>query len=606
MRSHRDFNEQKPYTLGEILGGHTLRSSGHNVHFPPHVEETNEECTTPPLTEEQANAFAKAAQDQWFYQMYLDDLPVWGMVGEVLPQWDSKEAQEEFEKKLRHGESDYTALEEAIQGRHTIEGATLYPFVYTERELTIQYNNDQIIQVDLVSFPQSLEKVQPGQTYTFKLNVVWKPTTDLFHSRFERYLDHEFFKHQIHWFSIFNSFMMVIFLSSLVSIIMIRTLKRDYARYANHYQNSNIEEGNLSDADDSDSEKKQLKESSANLTEESGWKQVHGDVFRAPPYLPLFAAIIGIGWQIVALISSVLLFAALGKLHGDVYEERGEMLHAFMYCYCLSSIVAGYASGSYFKRYYNTTSKTSTSFTQGSQAWQGVLLLTIIILPTIVTTIIAVLHAISMYYGTISSITFIVIFKLFSLWVFISVPLTVLGTLIGRHRPSTSKENFPCRVNSIPRPIPDDVPWHGQPMYLIPLSGLLPFGSIFIELYYVLTSLWNYKYYHVYGFLLAMYMILAIVVSLTTIISIYFCLNAENYHWQWTSFATGASTSVYVFLYSVYYFFFRTSMHGLLQTAFYFGYTFLLTLSIGLLCGTLGHNASSQFVKRIFGNVKVD
>ena len=36
---------------------------------------------------------------------------------------------------------------------------------------------------------------------------------------------------QIHWFSIFNSFMMVIFLTGLVSMILLRTLRADYARY---------------------------------------------------------------------------------------------------------------------------------------------------------------------------------------------------------------------------------------------------------------------------------------------------------------------------------------------------------------------------------------
>lgn len=37
---------------------------------------------------------------------------------------------------------------------------------------------------------------------------------------------------QIHWFSIFNSFMMVIFLVGLVSMILMRTLRKDYARYS--------------------------------------------------------------------------------------------------------------------------------------------------------------------------------------------------------------------------------------------------------------------------------------------------------------------------------------------------------------------------------------
>jgi hypothetical protein len=39
-----------------------------------------------------------------------------------------------------------------------------------------------------------------------------------------------FFEHQIHWFSIFNSFMMVVFLCGLVALILMRTLKQDYAK----------------------------------------------------------------------------------------------------------------------------------------------------------------------------------------------------------------------------------------------------------------------------------------------------------------------------------------------------------------------------------------
>ena len=56
--------------------------------------------------------------------------------------------------------------------------------------------------------------------------------TDIsFGRRFDRYLDDDFFEHQIHWFSIFNSFMMVIFLMGIVSLILMRTLRKDYAKY---------------------------------------------------------------------------------------------------------------------------------------------------------------------------------------------------------------------------------------------------------------------------------------------------------------------------------------------------------------------------------------
>jgi len=98
---------------------------------------------------------------------------------------------------------------------------------------------------------------------------------------------------QIHWFSIFNSFMMVIFLTGLVSMILLRTLRADYARYTR---------------DDDD-----LEALERDMNEESGWKLVHGDVFRPPKYLEVLAAVIGTGVQLALLILSVILITIAGK-----------------------------------------------------------------------------------------------------------------------------------------------------------------------------------------------------------------------------------------------------------------------------------------------------
>merc|ERR1712088_600655 len=104
------------------------------------------------------------------------------------------------------------------------------------------------------------------------------------------------------------------------------------------------------------------------------------------------------------------------------------------------------------------------------------------------------------------------------------------------------------------------------------LGGILPFGSIFIEMYFIFTSFWTYKIYYVYGFMLLVFLILTIVTVCVTIVCTYFLLNAEDYRWQWTSFLAAGSTSGYVYMYPIYYFFFKTKMYGLFQTAFYFGY----------------------------------
>jgi transmembrane 9 superfamily member 3 len=594
------------------LGGHSLRHSGHDIKFDP--LDKKESCTTKPLTPEQAVAFSNAIQHRWFYQMFLDDLPVWGMVGELLPKNilkpDSKQHIAISEKddldRLGHVHEQDVLTDDMV------------PHVYTERKLVISYNGNQIVQVDLSSEPDSLKPVVAGQSYEFVLHVHWEKTNAEFHSRFDRYLDNSFFKHPIHWFSIFNSFMMVLFLMGLVALILLRTLRRDFARYGTGGMMSS---NDVEDGADVDDEGKPLNPDGAggSGTDDAGWKQVHGDVFRAPGQLVILSAVLGTGYQLVVLTLSVIVFAVLGPLHGDVHEERGEVLQAIIVCYCLSSIVAGYTSGNFFKLYYPTTAMARKNSSSGGSSagkttlWQAVMALTVLLLPVVVVAILSVLNFVSLIYGTINTIPFLVILKLFLIWVFVSVPLCILGTLFGRHATTTGgkkgggpMDHFPCRVNAIPRPIPEDVVWYGKPSGLVPLAGLLSFGSIFIELYYVLTSLWNYKFYHVYGFLLGVYAILIIVVSMTSIIVVYFCLNAENYRWQWTAFASGASTAVYVFVYGVYYFVFKTQMHGLLQITFYFGYTTLIAVCLGLLCGTIGHGAASKFVRMIFQNVKVD
>ena len=148
---------------------------------------------------------------------------------------------------------------------------------------------------------------------------------------------------------------------------------------------------------------------------------------------------------------------------------------------------------------------------------------------------------------------------------FVIFPLTLVGTIIGKNMNGTP--NFPCRVNAVPRPIPEKR-WFMEPVVISILGGILPFGSIFIEMYFILTSFWAYKIYYVYGFILLVLGILGTVTVCVTIVCTYFLLNAEDYRWHWTSFLSAASTSGYVYVYSIYYFFFKTRMYGLFQVIF--------------------------------------
>ena len=49
---------------------------------------------------------------------------------------------------------------------------------------------------------------------------------------------------------------------------------------------------------------------------------------------------------------------------------------------------------------------------------------------------------------------------------------------------------YPTRTNQIPRHIPPPH-WASHPAVLCLAAGLLPFGTIFVELYFAMTSIWQ-------------------------------------------------------------------------------------------------------------------
>ena len=75
--------------------------------------------------------------------------------------------------------------------------------------------------------------------------------------------------------------------------------------------------------------------------EESGWKMVSGDVFRAPSSPLSLCVQIGSGVQILASGFITLLFAALGFLSP---ASRGSLLTGALVMYLLLSVAAGYAA----------------------------------------------------------------------------------------------------------------------------------------------------------------------------------------------------------------------------------------------------------------------
>ena len=66
------------------------------------------------------------------------------------------------------------------------------------------------------------------------------------------------------------------------------------------------------------------------------------------------------------------------------------------------------------------------------------------------------------------------------------------------------------------------------------------------------------------------------------------------------------STGLFVFLYSLFYYFKRSNMSGMLQTVEFFGYTLLTCYVFFLMLGTVSFFASLKFIRYIYVNIKMD
>lgn len=120
----------------------------------------------------------------------------------------------------------------------------------------------------------------------FTYSVFWRLSPTPFATRWDKYL--HVYETKIHWFSLINSAIIVVFLVTMVSTILVRTLKKDIARYNRLDQFALEDFGENGDVEDG-------------VAEDSGWKLVHGDVFRPPKNPLLLSVMVGNGAQLFAM-----------------------------------------------------------------------------------------------------------------------------------------------------------------------------------------------------------------------------------------------------------------------------------------------------------------
>lgn len=383
--------------------------------------------------------------------------------------------------------------------------------IHNHLRLTIKYNEQHIVGFEVEPFsinhdwdhagelrldtcdhgPQSIDR--HGEiVYTY--DVQWVPSSIPWSRRWDVFLPDD----EIHFFSIMNSLMIVIFLTGIVGIILIRTLRKDIAS-----------------------------------DEEEGWKLLKNDVLREPPFAQLLSALVGSGAQILFMCflfrMPLLAYVASSVLNGIVASS--------LYCKNLLALVP------------------------------------------------------SLFVASILWIDFILRAQGSSLPFARYTPLSIPLVFVCRRRGLESRE-------TAPRSIPPQ--W-----WLLPtlFGGILPFGAVCIELFFLMSSMWLHQIY--YPLIITLFILVATCAQVTIVLT-YFQLCNEDYRWQWRSFFSSGSAALYLFLYSIWYYFAKLDIQGVKPNMLYFASMTIFAFAFFLLCGSIGFLAAFLFVFKIYDAIKLD
>ncbi|EPS73381.1 hypothetical protein M569_01372, partial [Genlisea aurea] len=288
--------EEKKEALGEVLNGDRLVSAPYKLHFKQDVE-TKTVCKKK-LTMKEGALFRYAISKSYTFEMYFDDLPIWGFVGKI-----------EGEGKTVPSEFRY--------------------YLFNHLHFDILYHDDRVIEVNArVNSDAAMDITQDMEMeIEFTYSAKWNQTSTTFDKRMEKYSRTASLPHrlEIRWFSIMNSCAIALLLTGFLSSILMRVLRNDFIRYTHH------DDELAEDRDES----------------ETGWKYIHSDVFRYPRFKSLLAAAIGSGTQLFTLMVFIFILSLVGVFYP---YNRGALFTALILIYALTSGVAGYTSASFYRQ----------------------------------------------------------------------------------------------------------------------------------------------------------------------------------------------------------------------------------------------------------------
>jgi len=548
----------KQQNLGEILRGDEITNSPYKVKMQDNI--TCEKMCEVELDDEQMKTYKEMIENEYFTNLLVDNIP-------AFTEFSSADLGQTFNNVgfpigFQHEGNIYVQNHlHLIFYYHYPEGQG-YQNGYIDRDETgarivgFQVQPYSLARTDAGDCSgQGGMKINEDRKITFTYGVEFRESPVRWASRWDMYLNHSS-PTRIHWFAIVNSFVLVCLLSAMAGSFLMRVIHKDLTRYAE-------------DEDD-----------------DSGWKVVHGDVFRGPKGSRILSIFLGTGAHLLCVSCIVLVFACLGFLSP---ANRGSLIQASLFLFAFCACICGF-----------TAVRFDMFF--GCQYWKVTAFLAIAFLPACIFGMTFLLNLLVWSNGSVLALPFGTMCVLVLMWCGISFPLGMMGAKAAQRM---EPFDIPVKVNQIARQIPK-APWYHKSPLICIFLGIGPFGTIFTEIYFIMDSIWGMRFYYLFGFLALALVLLCAVSALTSIVTTYALLSSEDHTWWWRAFLAPAGAGIHLFFYSILFFATKIGITHIVGVCLYYGYMFMVSMMVFMLCGYVGTVASFHFARKIYGSIKVD
>jgi len=490
--------------------------------------------------------------------------------------------------------------------------------------------------IEPISMPKKKNKSSnyqlliPNETIYFTYDVIWHKSDREWNSRWEIYLteNHEV-PYQVHLYSFFNSLVMAFFFVAVIAFILHRNIQNDFG-------------------DDSEIDNKQqggscgsvisspidiMNSSRADELEEKGWKLLHIELLH-PPTSSLSTILLisccGIGAQLLCTTSVTIVLMALRWINSTTFVE--DPLHCLLILFGLFGVLNGVVTG-----------RLCLSFEMEKEILSRASYWSMWIFPLLSLVPLLLLNMIGYNFALKNTVPFPSLLCWFFTTTFVSACLVRFGANLGYnclpkiqllstknnmktfllgilpHRNCMKMMNRRSKLMSscfvlvfnvflIPlgllwvlRRFLIKKNWWSSTLgsiFLLCVGGAILFGTIQVEVFFLMSATFRDTYYYPLGFLLLIFFMEILISGQVAILYGYFQLVHEGSYSWWCQFIASGIVSIFVLLYSLLYslYYYSKDAMGWYPLLVYFITMIWVSLALFLMMGFVGLIASFWFV----------